>query len=453
MAPLLTWQDPVGLDTITKVTACCIPEWPNGLHDYQLDPISKILDRKSVFFVGGTGCEKAALFMVPLVVHRELTVRPQPQLYPNLPVQERAVVVVITPTKGLASSIISEAESLGLNGLSYCHNTWDLICVDPEHLNSIDEAHLIKSWGLGFRPAFDLIGACARGHLPHSVPILALTATLPPGQSTVDVLQSLGLEEGHFHFIRCSNERDNMHIAVETMQRIPGMSKYAPLLDYLRSGRKTVVHVNTIPVAYEIYEFLWSHSPDLPSTPPYADVPQPLSSLRPSHLLRAPIGYSSWIAFRGDFPLHLDDFWQVKGRAGRKPGVVCRGVAIVPKKMVESAQNFLNALEAGEHAKTTAGGGKKSKRKGRKKNGGLTGEMEEGKARFLAETSCYNTVLNQYYGNPPTDATQHDCMEANRKVFCGLCSARYSKNFTVDNGNSVLVWLPIMAQDVKKTRQ
>ncbi|KAK1223506.1 hypothetical protein PQX77_013633, partial [Marasmius sp. AFHP31] len=164
MTTASTWQDPIGLDTIKKVTARCIPEWPNGLYDYQLDPISKILNRESVFFVSGTGRGKAALFMVPLVVHRELTIRLQAQSYPHLPVQVRPVAIVITPTKKLASSIISEAESLGLNGLSYCHDviseyrmkkhdlthliceckTWDLLCVNPEHLNSAEWRTIIQ---------------------------------------------------------------------------------------------------------------------------------------------------------------------------------------------------------------------------------------------------------------------------------------------------------------------
>ncbi|THU79606.1 hypothetical protein K435DRAFT_622475, partial [Dendrothele bispora CBS 962.96] len=204
----------------------------------------------------GTGSGKASLFTVPLVVHRELS--NNPDHYPALPVQENAVAMVITPTKGLANSIIHELEHFGLRGLSYCRETiseyrtikkldlvhlicecksWDLICMDPEHLATpewreiiwnnkfkrhlilfaVDEAHLIRRWSPTFRPAFDDIGALARGYLPEEVSMVGLSATYMP-------------------FTR-------------------------PLLEYLRSGRKTVIHVETIPIAYEIYEFLWEYLP------------------------------------------------------------------------------------------------------------------------------------------------------------------------------------------------
>ncbi|THU82414.1 hypothetical protein K435DRAFT_624764, partial [Dendrothele bispora CBS 962.96] len=209
--------------------------------------------------ISGTGCGKAALFIIPLIVHQEILAHPE--LYPTFPVKKNAVVVVITPTKGLANSIIHELEKFGLSGLSYCHETlstylpdrlpvlidlicacqtWQVICVDPEHLASpewrmiiqnhtfklnlilfcVDEAHLVKKWGAAFRPAFENIGAFIRGYLPSTTPTLALTAT-------------------------CA----------------PGTPKYTPLLNYLRCSHKTVIHVNTIPIAYEIYEFLWNHVP------------------------------------------------------------------------------------------------------------------------------------------------------------------------------------------------
>ncbi|KAJ8094141.1 hypothetical protein PM082_023349 [Marasmius tenuissimus] len=365
MSSASTWLDSAGLETIKKVVARCIPQWPNGLYDYQLDTMAKVLNREHVLFISGTGSGKAALFMVPLLAHRELTIQPQPQPYPLLPVQENAVVVVVTPTKGLAASI-----------------------------------------------------------------------------PTVAVCKSLGLEEGSFHVVRRSNERENMYLTIEIMKVSHGVSKYAQLLGYLNRGQKTVIHVNTIPTAYEIYEFLWQHIPNDCS---------PLRRMRMYHslcrddynretfelidsdpelqIIIATVAFTMGInrkcildSISWNFPSTLNDYWQAKGRVGRQPDVVCRGVAIVPSKLVKSARDFLCALDVTKETKSSRQGGI-LKKKGRGKKAKSMVEMEEGKAKFLAEAWCYTAILNQYYGNSPSDVALGDCREANRTVFCSLGSA------------------------------
>ncbi|THU99506.1 hypothetical protein K435DRAFT_658793, partial [Dendrothele bispora CBS 962.96] len=89
---------------------------------------------------------------------------------------------------------------------------------------TVDEAHLIPSWGKNFRPCFSHIGSFAQG----CVPILTWTATLVIGSATSSIC----------------------------------VSKYAQLLNYLHDGQKTVIHVNTIPEAYRIYKFLWDYIPN-----------------------------------------------------------------------------------------------------------------------------------------------------------------------------------------------
>ncbi|THU80333.1 hypothetical protein K435DRAFT_823691 [Dendrothele bispora CBS 962.96] len=289
-------------------------------------------DARLCVFKSGTGCGKSAFFIIPIVVHQEILAHPN--LYPAFPVKKNPVVIVVTPTKGLANSIIYELQKFGLSGISYCHETlstyypdrlhvlvdlicacqtWQLICVDPEHLASpewrkiiqhdtfklnlilfcIDEAHLIKKWGPAFRPAFENIGSFIRGYLPLTTSTLALTATCDPDKSTP--------------------------------KRTPGVPKYAQILDYLRCGRKTVIHVNTIPIAYEIYEFLWNH------------IPKGHSPLRRMHeynrttfqlidsdselqVVIATVGFSQGInckciedSISWGFPSSLDEFWQAKG--------------------------------------------------------------------------------------------------------------------------------------------
>ncbi|THU94232.1 hypothetical protein K435DRAFT_860768 [Dendrothele bispora CBS 962.96] len=492
------WTDSIGLETIKQVVSRRIPQWPNGLREHQEAPISMVLNKEHLLLFTGTGSGKSAIFYIPLIIHHELS--EHPDNYPSFPVCKNAVGIVITPTKGLANSIIHDIESFGLRGLSYCRETiseyrinkkldlvqlvcecrsWDLICVDPEHLATpewreimqntnfkqhlvlfcVDEAHLIRRWAPNFRPAFNDIGALARGYLPETVPIIALTATCAPGHATAELCQSLGLVGKGYHLIRHSNERKNMHIILETLKSIPGASKYHQLLNYLRSGRKSVIHVNTIPAVYDIYEFLWHHIPEGHS---------PLHRMRMYHALCtdeynretfrlidsdpklqiviATVGFSQGIncsaildSISWGFPSTLDEFWQAKGRSGRASNVICRGIAIVSIKTIKSAQEFANASN---HGTTSI-----SKTKFTTKIADMT--MERGKAGFLVETQCHVAFLNSHYGNPPLEISILDCKEAGRKIFCNLCAIRYHVTYSFAPPcipSPSLSWLPLVVK-------
>ncbi|THU98576.1 hypothetical protein K435DRAFT_660544 [Dendrothele bispora CBS 962.96] len=105
MAFPLRWTDSLGADTLEQVVLRCITHCTNGLHGYQVEPLQLVLNQEDLIFISGTGCGKAALFIIPLIVHREILAHPE--LYPAFPVKKNVVVVVITPTKGLANSIVS----------------------------------------------------------------------------------------------------------------------------------------------------------------------------------------------------------------------------------------------------------------------------------------------------------------------------------------------------------
>ncbi|KAJ7826130.1 hypothetical protein B0H14DRAFT_2368357, partial [Mycena olivaceomarginata] len=115
------------------------------------------------------------------------------------------------------------------NGRNLVHEireckTWNVICVDPEHLREkawrditasdtflanivygcVDEAHLINEWGADFRPLFKHIGAFFRGRLPSSAFIVALAATLQPGSPSNAVCSSLGMPGDDFYLLRTS---------------------------------------------------------------------------------------------------------------------------------------------------------------------------------------------------------------------------------------------------------
>ncbi|THV04180.1 P-loop containing nucleoside triphosphate hydrolase protein [Dendrothele bispora CBS 962.96] len=385
------WSTQVGIDTLKCVVSQHIPQWTTGLHTWQLETIPIILTRQNLFAIAATGEGKSALYIVPILVHLELSKKSQS--YPSFVVRDHPVVIVVAPTKALSKSIIRELEQFGLSGLSYCHttitkyriklkknleqlitecNTWNLICIDPEHLASpewariienktfqsnltlftVDEAHLIPAWGC----------------VPDHVPILALTATLAIGTSTTSICQSLGFLGDSYNLIRHSNEHINMQIILQPLRKLQGVSKYAQLLDYLCDGRKTVIHVNTIPEAYGIYEFLWDYIQnefdhlqrmwmfhslcpddynqqtfDLIDSDPYLQV------------VIATTGFTQGVnqkmlldSILFGFPDTIDDFWQAKGRVGRDPNTICRGTSgkqywdNVPQQYVQRSTQLYN---------------------------------------------------------------------------------------------------------------
>ncbi|THU81188.1 P-loop containing nucleoside triphosphate hydrolase protein [Dendrothele bispora CBS 962.96] len=486
MSSTAKWTDTEGINTLKKIVSRRIPQWPNGLYDFQLENIPRVLDGDKLLVFTATGDGKSSLYDVPLLVHLELAANPE--LYPPFPIRKNPIAVVVTPTKGLAESIIHEAKEFGLSGLSYCHERiteytakkinlaeliceckeWQLICVDPEHLATpkwqkilkskvflknlllfcIEEAHLIRSWGPGFRPHFESIGAIARGFIPEHVSIIGLSATCSPGTHTLAICHSLGMFSDSYHLIRRSNERINMQLIINTLKRKKGVSKFASILEYLRAGRKTIIHVNTIPEAYEIYEFLWSHIPSGTS---------PLHRMRMYHSLCtdeynretfklvdtdpklqvviATVAFTQGInrkhildSISFNFPTTLDEFWQAKGQAGRSPDVICRGIAIVPEKVIQNAKDFMR------------GENKKSK----KKDAEDVVDMDQGKASFLAEELCLTGNINEYYGNPPLDQSRLDCRQANWKIYCALCCQRYKVQYNfMSPAITSISWLPL----------
>ncbi|KAF5344238.1 hypothetical protein D9758_012310 [Tetrapyrgos nigripes] len=291
----------------------------------------------------------------------------------------KAAMRFLTGPKGLATSIIHECNDFGLQGLSYCHEKiteyrlkkddlaslicdckmWQLICVDPEHLATpewrkiLDHKTFIKNLIL-----FCSIGTIARGFIGEQTSLIGLSATCAPGAHTIDICNSLGLYGDSYHLVRRSNERENMFLTVESLERSKGVSKYARILEYLQSGRKAVIHVNTIPEAYDIYEFLWNHVP--PGTSPLhrmqmyhalctdkynCETFERIDNDPRLQVVIATVAFTQGInrkkildSISYNFPLTLDEYWQAKGRAGRNPDVICRGIALVPSSVTKEAK-------------------------------------------------------------------------------------------------------------------
>jgi DEAD/DEAH box helicase len=102
--PRLRWQDPQGQAVIKEIVKVKIPAWKDGLHLWQLELVSRILDGESALCNTATGDGKSAVFGVPLVVLLEMA--SNPSAYPDLPYRAKPIGIVVTPTKGLAANIV-----------------------------------------------------------------------------------------------------------------------------------------------------------------------------------------------------------------------------------------------------------------------------------------------------------------------------------------------------------
>ena len=253
--------------------------------------------------------------------------------------------------------------------------------MDPEHLRDkewreitespifrsnilfgcIDEVHLINVWGLSFRTAFTTIGTFLRGRFPASVSIVGLTATLEPGPPTVSVCKSLGFFEGNFKFIRRSNERPNTQFAVQFITRGLNGESFPDLLPYLAAGRKTIIHCRTLDQVSRVYAYIWQLQPDgvdkLTRTRMYHSINPPEYNEETIRLINddphcqiiiSTVAFSNGLNAKSlldslslGFAPTFDESWQEKGRVGRNPDTIGRGIILANRSVIKTAETYL----------------------------------------------------------------------------------------------------------------
>ncbi|PBK64862.1 P-loop containing nucleoside triphosphate hydrolase protein [Armillaria solidipes] len=499
MASQILWTDPEGLETIRRVVSKRIPDWKQGLRPFQEQPITLILNGEDLLLCTATGDGKSALFTVPILCHLEVS--SLPDSYPKLPVCKYPVGLIVTPTKGLAFNIVSQLKAYGISALSYCHETlteasksgrnlvkeiascemYQVICVDPEHLIGgdwmtitdsdvfrenivyacVEEIHLTDEWGSSFRPAFKHIGAFLRGRLPSHISIFGLSATLQPGASTSSICRSLGFRDGSFHLIRRSNERPNIQFNLEVLQHGISSDDFPQILSFLSSGRKAIIHCPTIDIIYRVYLYLWRMEPlgvnhfrrvrmyHSLNSDEYNQKSLDLLDSDPMLLVViASVAFANGINVKSlldsisfTFPKTLDQAWQQEGRVGRVMEDLCRGIILVQKSDIQKAEKFIAA-----HGSNFA----PTKSKSRSANI----DMDLAKALLLIEKICYIAAINRIFRNPPLDETTQDCVQANRRLICSLCSSRYNKSvsFPIPINASPFIPLPPKAVATSSTK-
>ncbi|KAJ7237805.1 P-loop containing nucleoside triphosphate hydrolase protein [Mycena rebaudengoi] len=471
----LRWKDPIGRTTLRTIVKKVIPLWKDGLRPVQEDLVAPILDRDDILCLTATGDGKSAAFSVPILVLDEYN--SNPHLYPaGLPTRIDPVGMIVTPTKGLATNIVHELDKLGISALSYSRETladshkerrdlteeiksckkWRVICVDPDRLGekewreisegavfrarilyaAADEVHLINQWGIDFRIAFKVIGRYFRGRLPDSISVVGLSATLAPGpgKDTASVCESLGFFQGFFHLIRRTNERPNIRFTIQTPTHGLAGYKFPDVPQILASGRKASVHVHSLDTMFRLYVYLWR------CQPPGADKMRRVrmySSLCPAEyneetlrmidddpqcqIVIATVVFANGINAKSildsislGFASTLDLMWQEKGRAGRDPDTVARGIVLVQPSTIQAA---LKQTIATSDTPTTA-----KQRTGKKAKSAAP--MDLGKQLLLTEPECLIACMNRHYGNPPLETSTLDCILANRPFPCSLCASR-----------------------------
>ncbi|KAF8056278.1 P-loop containing nucleoside triphosphate hydrolase protein [Lyophyllum atratum] len=471
----LRWQSPIGRDTIQRIVKLKIPGWTEGLRDWQLDLISRILDGEDILVSTATGDGKSAIFAVPLVVLLEL--KRQPAYYPNLLRRALPMGIVITPTKGLAGNIVFEISKFGVHAVAYTSEVltearktgrqlwkeialgqWPLVCIDPEHLTAkdweqitnnetwreniaflcVDEIHLVHEWGADFRPAFRFIGMFARSRCPPHISVFGLSATMEPGMPTSTICDTMGLIPGHFYHLQRTNERANIHFILQTLSHTLGGDTFPDLLPFLASGRKTVIYCETIELCFRVAIYLWSLLPPglekLTRVRLYHAMCWPDENEETIRLIRddphcqvviATVAFAQGINVKPlldciqlGVPSTMNQLVQQEGRIGRDGVSLARGVVLAQAKAVESAENYMRAHFPSEMGPPPLDPKKSVQAKPAKK---AVTRMDISKARLLSARGCLTALRNVTYHNPPLEQTRLDCVIARRAVPCGRC--------------------------------
>ncbi|KAJ3816908.1 P-loop containing nucleoside triphosphate hydrolase protein, partial [Lentinula raphanica] len=122
---------------------------------------------------------------------------------------------------------------------------------------SIDEIHLLLTWGKSFRKSFQQIGL-VRSRLPDNVVMIGLTATMQGGMALKSVCQFLGLRDNEYHLIRRSNQRHDIQMVFREVRSSIEGDSFPELQWILRRKRNTVIFCRSILIGYRIHKYLYS---------------------------------------------------------------------------------------------------------------------------------------------------------------------------------------------------
>lgn len=160
---------------------------------------------------------------------------------------------------------------------------WSMVIASPERLTAphfdavvrndnfrknimlyvIDEVHVLRPWSLTFRKCYDDVPEI-RLRLPIRVPLLALTATLLPGSTESNLIETLRFRQG-FSVTRRSSERLNRRIVMCTLSQGLDGTQFPDLAWFAAGKFKFILYCKSIDLAYRVASFLWRLLPPGPS--------------------------------------------------------------------------------------------------------------------------------------------------------------------------------------------
>ncbi|KAF8063645.1 hypothetical protein FPV67DRAFT_1672655 [Lyophyllum atratum] len=220
----------------------------------------------------------------------------------------------------------------------------------------------------------------------------------------------MGFIAGPFYRRQRSNERPNIHFALEHLTHTIGGDTFPDLLPYLSAGRKTVIYCDTIELCRRVA---------LPMEP------SPSRSRETERVL-----IIATIAFAQGFnikplldsiqlgvPSSMNQLVQQEGRIGRDGVSLSRGVVLAQSKAIESAERYMRAHFPSEMPPPLLDENvSKPKSRPTKSKTSKISQMDHSKARLLVERDCLIVRRNIIYQNPPLERTSLDCIEANRTI-------------------------------------
>ncbi|KAF9231106.1 P-loop containing nucleoside triphosphate hydrolase protein [Melanogaster broomeanus] len=275
---------------------------PTDTHDFQLEVIGYLLDGDDVLLVIATGSGKTDMFIRLMHVIKHIASHPHTLGSVSFP--RDPAMVIVCPTKALEeemlrssqeakmrrakltaialnSDTVTAAQQSGRDLFKAVLRGVSMVLVSPEQLKSkgferlldekdptfstrvcmmaVDEAHLLNTWGQGFRKDFLDIGRM-RARFPGTVPIAAVTATLQTGTPTNRICTFLGFRPGCCQIIRRSNARPDIQLIFRTMKTGLG-SMVFPDLDWVVNSaerRRTLIFCRTVALGFRVKAYLWN---------------------------------------------------------------------------------------------------------------------------------------------------------------------------------------------------
>ncbi|KAH7878315.1 P-loop containing nucleoside triphosphate hydrolase protein, partial [Lentinula edodes] len=291
------FDSPPGHALISRIVQCYVPYVP---HDYVLEGVGKVLDGSDLVAITPTGSGKTGYMAFTALVMRELSASPESYLHLKDIIKKfpkHPLMLAICPTDYLEYQMEENFARISLNILVINNDTlqaarlnkhpelWQqaqdnlslsIILISPEQLKSksyeaalmndrfyeriyamtVDEVHLLLTWGKSFRKPFQQIGL-AKARLPDNVRTLALTATMQVGSALHSICRFLGMPEGKYHLIRRSNQRPDIQLIFREISS-PVEGLFFPELDWvLKEKRNTIIFARRIHFGNRIHEYMY----------------------------------------------------------------------------------------------------------------------------------------------------------------------------------------------------